>query len=133
MLILVEARHDVAILRISTRDLTLHDHESFSKALEPFLSHHSHLLLDMDDVQTIDGYGIGILLACLNQLRQKGGDLKLMNVNESIRDYFEIARVHRLFEFHRSLPAALASFRNDAHPLRSENLGGWQPAPGIAD
>jgi anti-anti-sigma factor len=133
MLILVESRHDVAILRISTRDLTLHDHATFSKALEPYLSHHSNLLLDMDDVQTIDGYGIGILLDCRNQLRQKGGDLKLMNVNEAIRDYFEIARVHRLFEFHRSLPAALASFTDETTPLHSDNIGGWQTAPGIAD
>jgi anti-sigma B factor antagonist len=133
MLIFVEAAHDVAVLRIASRDLTLHDKQTFTRAIEPFLSGHSRLLLDMEDVQTIDGYGIGTLLGALNQLRQKGGDLKLINVQPPVRDYFEIARVNRLFEFHSSLPEALASFRSNGHSAAPERPAMWQPSPGVAD
>jgi anti-anti-sigma factor len=133
MLIFVEAAHDVAVLRIAARDLTLYDHQSFLREIEPFLSRHSRLLLDMEDVQTIDGYGISTLLGCLNQLRQKGGDLKLMRVTAPVRDFFEIARVHRLFEFYNTLPEALAAFGANGNGHHRDAAPVWQPSPGVAD
>ncbi len=133
MLILVETAEDVAILRIASRDLTLHDQHIFTRTLETFLSTHSNILLDMDEVQTVDGYTIATLLRALNQLKQRGGNLKLMNVHEPVLDFFEIARVHRVFEFHRSLQEAMASFRHDGRSLHSEAMPIWQAVPGVAD
>jgi anti-anti-sigma factor len=117
MLIFVESAHDVAVLRLTSRELTLYDKQTFQTAIEPFLSSNSRMLLDLQDVRTVDGHGIALLLECLHQLRAKGGDLKLLHVADNLRDFFEIARCHRLFEFHTSLREALDSFGPAASPL----------------
>lgn len=110
MVIFVEGTHDVVVLRFTGNDLTLNDQRPFQTAIEPFLTSHKRIILDMQDVRMVDGYGIGTLLSCLNHLRSKGGDLKFVHVAPPLRIFFEIARVSRMFEFYESLPLALAAF-----------------------
>jgi anti-anti-sigma factor len=124
MVIFVEATHGVVVLRITGSDLTLTDQRPFQAAIEPFLSSHHRIILDMQDVRMVDGYGIGTLMSCLHQLRGKGGDLKIVHVAPPLRTFFEIARVSRMFEFYESLPHALAAF---AQPPREEG----QPHAGL--
>jgi anti-anti-sigma factor len=142
MVIFVEATHDVVVLRITSSDLTRHDQRPFQAALEPFLNSHRRLVLDMQDVRMVDGYGIGTLMSCLHQLRNKGGDLKMVHVAPPLRTFFEIARVSRMIEFHDSLPQALAAYSIPQHaeaprPSAVEMFpaAGMSdcPAPGAAD
>jgi anti-anti-sigma factor len=114
MVIFVEATHDVVVLRITNSDLTQNDHRLFLTAIEPFLATHHRVVLDMQDVRMLDGFGIGTLMDCLNFLRNKGGDLRFVNVAPRLRTFFEIARVSRMFQFFDSLETALASFETES-------------------
>jgi anti-sigma B factor antagonist len=74
----------------------------------------SKILLNLSQVEFIDSSGIGELVRSLTTTRARGGLLKLANLNQRLRDTFEAAHLHKVFDIHQDEAAALRSFSESA-------------------
>lgn len=64
---------------------------------------HYMLVVDLSDTDFISSSGIGVLLSTVNILRDKGGDLILMNAPKLIDDILEIMNIRNYFKTIRDL------------------------------
>ena len=69
------------------------------------------VLLNLAGTRFVDSSGLGHLLACHNLMRDEGGQLKLLRLNERVRDVFVITRLVTVFDVYDEELAALASFQ----------------------
>lgn len=56
-----------------------------------------NVVVDLSDTEFISSCGIGVFLGTLVNLREKGGDLILMNIPKLINDIFEILNIRNNF------------------------------------
>jgi anti-sigma B factor antagonist len=68
------------------------------------------VLLDCRDLDYIGSAGLGALIGFAKQAREKGGDVKLLNVPERIFKIIELLGFTKVLQVHKDEPAALASF-----------------------
>lgn len=68
------------------------------KAAELLNRVHDSARVDFKELQYISSAGLGILLAAQKRLSQSGKKLKLINMNQHIRDVFHFARFDMIFE-----------------------------------
>ena len=64
---------------------------------------HEMLVIDLSDTDFISSSGIGVLLSVVNTLRDRGGDLVLMNSTRLIEDILEIMNISDYFRTIESL------------------------------
>ena len=69
-------------------------------ALQPLLeSEGSDIVIDCTDLEYIASSGLRILLSILKKARASGGRVTLRNVNDLIRDVFQMTGFIDIFEF----------------------------------
>lgn len=68
-------------------------------------------ILDMADVGMIDSSGIGLLVRCLSNAKQQGGDLKLLNPTKFAVQTLKMIGVLNLFEVFEEQTKAVAAFK----------------------
>ncbi|MCA9410928.1 MAG: STAS domain-containing protein [Candidatus Omnitrophica bacterium] len=76
-----------------------------------------HYLLDLEDLDYISSAGLGVLMGILREVREKDGDLKIVNMSEKIERVFYLLGFSRLMKVYASEEEALESFQN---PEKSE-------------
>ena len=64
------------------------------------------LILDISELDFIDSFGIGAVVAALKRLRQRGGELALVCPSSRIRRVFEICDLDRIIAMHASIDGA---------------------------
>ena len=71
------------------------------------------IILDLPGVDFIDSSGLGALVSALKHLKQldRGGDIRLANVQPGVRAVLEIIRLHRVFAQFPKVEDAVASFQ----------------------
>ena len=69
-----------------------------------------HLILNLADVSYIDSSGLGQLIGSYASVTQRGGQMKLVNLQKRVVDLMQITKLLTVFETYNSEPAALASF-----------------------
>lgn len=72
---------------------------------------HKKFLLNLAGVEFVDSDGMGELVRCYSIVRQKGGEMKLVNVNKRVHDLLQLTRLNTLFEIYSEERAALEAFR----------------------
>lgn len=70
---------------------------------------HYAILLDCQNLDYI-GSGLGALIGFAKQAREKGGDVKLLNVPDRIYKIIELLGFTKVLQVHNDEPTALASF-----------------------
>jgi anti-sigma B factor antagonist len=68
------------------------------------------ILLNMSRVSYMDSSGVGELIATLQNVKQQGGDLKLLNISTKIKDLLHIAQILTVFEYFNDEETAVNSF-----------------------
>ena len=68
------------------------------------------VIIDLSEVEFVDSSFLGTLVAGLKRTTIKNGDLKIVNLQESVRDMFELTRLYKIFEIFDSVEDALNSF-----------------------
>lgn len=68
------------------------------------------LLLSFANVDHLSSAALGTLINVNNKVRQRGGQLRLANIDPQIYEVFVITRLNKLFEIHESTDAAIKSF-----------------------
>lgn len=67
----------------------------------------THLVADLSDMDTLDSSGLGVMIALLKRMGERGGDLKLAGLRKKPRMVIEITRAYRVFEIFETLGEAL--------------------------
>jgi anti-sigma B factor antagonist len=70
----------------------------------------NHLVLDLEELPTVDSSGIGLLTRFLTSTKQQGGSLKLVNPSKFVVQTLKLVGLLNLFEVFTDSQAAAASF-----------------------
>jgi anti-sigma B factor antagonist len=65
---------------------------------------HRKFLLNLAGVEYVDSDGMGELVRCFTTIRQRGGEMKLVQVNKRVADLLKITRLNTLFEAYLPTP-----------------------------
>jgi anti-sigma B factor antagonist len=69
------------------------------------------IILNLGDVNYIDSSGIGELVSGFTAVRNRGGELKLLNLTKKIHDLLQITKLFTVFDVYSDESAAVSSFR----------------------
>jgi anti-sigma B factor antagonist len=75
---------------------------------------HKQILLNLREVSAIDTPGLGELVNAFSTLRDQGGELKLMNLSESVRNLIQMTKLHKLLDVRDDEATAVQAFSKSA-------------------
>lgn len=68
-------------------------------------------IIDFEDVTHINSLAMGILRGKLKVVKDMGGDIKLIKLNEHIKSIFEMIGLDEIFEIYETEDEAVSSFK----------------------
>lgn len=71
---------------------------------------HVHLVADLERVEYTSSAGLRALLATVKQARQRGGDLRLANINPTVRKVLELSGFTTIMKCYDDVEAAVVSY-----------------------
>ncbi len=74
----------------------------------------TRVLLNLAEVNYIDSSGVGELVKTHTTIQNKGGQLKLANLNKRVHDLLELTKLSAVFDIHKDEASALKSFRGQS-------------------
>lgn len=69
------------------------------------------LLISFENVEHLSSAALGTLITVRDKVRQKGGQLRLSNIDSQIYEVFVITQLNKLFQIHDNVNAAARSFK----------------------
>jgi anti-sigma B factor antagonist len=72
---------------------------------------HNKIVLDVEEVPTIDSSGIGMLVRYLTSAKQSGGSIRLLKPSKFTVQTLKMVGLLNLFSTYDDLPQAIASFQ----------------------
>src|SRR5208282_2694818 len=71
---------------------------------------HKRIVLNLSEVQYIDSSGVGELVKSHTTIRNRGGELKLTNLNKRVHDLLQMTRLAAVFDIQKDEARAIESF-----------------------
>ena len=71
---------------------------------------HLHLIADCRKLSYISSAGLGVFMSFIEEIREKGGDIKLSGIEPKVYQVFEVLGFHELFDIVDNVDAAAALF-----------------------
>jgi anti-sigma B factor antagonist len=71
---------------------------------------HTQILLNLGEVHYIDSMGLGTLVSAFTSVRKQGGELKLLNLTNKVRDLMQITKLYTIFDIMNDEEAGVKSF-----------------------
>ena len=68
------------------------------------------ILMNLANVTYIDSAGLGELTAAYTSVKNRGGELKLLNLTRRVHDLMQITKLYTVFDVHDDEKKAIASF-----------------------
>ncbi|MFH1739972.1 MAG: STAS domain-containing protein [bacterium] len=68
------------------------------------------ILLDMDSVDLISSYTVGVFVAFARDLRERDGDIKFLRLQRRVRDTFAATRIDHILDLFDDRESALSGF-----------------------
>ena len=68
-------------------------------------------IIDFEEVTHINSLAMGILRGKLKVVKEMGGDIKLIKLNEHIKTIFEMIGLDEIFEIYETEDEAVANFK----------------------
>lgn len=86
------------VIAIKEDDLGLAKSNDIKKIIETELNNGAKFIaLDLNDLNSINSAGLGILIGILNKVKGQSGTLKMLNINERIINIFRITKLDLVF------------------------------------
>ena len=105
-----DARGDVQVIRL-TGSLDMYSFPRLETQISTLFQQNQYaVLLDCRDLDYIGSAGLGALIGFAKQAREKGGDVKLLNVPERIFKIIELLGFTKVLQVHNDEASALATF-----------------------
>ena len=102
---------DVTVLLLSGQMLLDDGDLAFRKRIHDLIDRgFAKIVLDLGGITYIDSSGVGMLVAKLKTLKERGGDLKLLNLNRRAESLLGMLKLLILFEAFQDEAAAVRSF-----------------------
>lgn len=70
-----------------------------------------NVVVDMSEVTMVDSAGLGVLIAIIKQVTDRGGEMNLCGLMKRVRMVFEITRTHKIFSIYDDLGEAKQAFK----------------------
>jgi anti-sigma B factor antagonist len=115
----IEERHagDVAVIVLAGQMLLDDGDLAFGKWIRDLVDRgFVKVVLDLGGVTYIDSSGVGMLVAKLKTLKEKGGDMKLLHLNSRAESLFGMLKLFIVFERFEDENTAVRSFASSADP-----------------
>jgi len=107
----VRTQDEVKIVKLRG-EVRLEAVESLTTTLnELFAAGQARILLDLEEVPTMDSSGIGVLVRGLTMAKKQGGAIKLLKPNKFVLQTLKMVALLKLFEVFEDLPQAVASYQ----------------------
>lgn len=92
-------------------DDQIRDPDFMKSAMDRLLSENRiYVLFDFGNIHYVSSSVLGFLITTYRELKAKGGQLKLVNVQPSVANVFEITRLNRILEIFNDTKTAFESF-----------------------
>jgi anti-sigma B factor antagonist len=102
---------DVTIVDVEGKILLGEGDVQLKKAIDGLLERKEHkLLLNLADVPYMDSGGLGEIVRSYTTVKRAGGELKLLNATQRIKDLLTITKLLTVFEVHDDEVGAVKSF-----------------------
>jgi anti-sigma B factor antagonist len=102
---------DITVLDLKGR-IRMNSSTLLHKAIRCLLDEgKTKILLNLTGVTHIDSIGLGELISSQITLNNKGGEIKLIHLTESVRDLMTITKLLTVFDVYDDEPEALDSFK----------------------
>ena len=69
------------------------------------------IIVDLANVSLMNSSGLGIVIGGLSTIRNSGGELKLANATDRVKNLLTITKLTKVFEIHDNIESAIASFK----------------------
>ena len=83
---------------------------SLRETVKNLLAENKQVVLNLGGVSYIDSGGLGTLVGLYTSARAAGGNVKLANLTQRVRDQLVLTKLVTVFEFYDSEEQAIASF-----------------------
>jgi anti-sigma B factor antagonist len=100
----------VIVVRLSGVIFFGEESASLRLRMRDLLNNSRQIVLDLAGVTHIDSGGLGTLMALYASARKIGGDIKLANLGNHVKEVLQITRLVTVFEIFASTMDAVASF-----------------------
>jgi anti-sigma B factor antagonist len=68
------------------------------------------IVIDLEGVKRMNSSGLGILISTLTSVRNRGGDLKLAAVNETMEGILVMTKLNTIFDLYKTAEGAAQTF-----------------------
>jgi anti-anti-sigma factor len=103
----IETHNDVTVVHCSGRIVYRDEAATLPRTVEGLLPHAQHIVLDLRGVETIDGAGLGHLLAALHKVKANGGTLHLASPSRRTLNLLQLTNLDTVFEIYPALEDAV--------------------------
>lgn len=84
--------------------------DEYERALKQLIAEGKiHLIVDFSELSYISSAGLRVLLSTAKQLKPQGGKALFANLQEGVRDVFEMTGFSSILSIHPSVEAAMAA------------------------
>ena len=83
----INKRNDILVLKLAG-DITIYQLQHFKEAIEAIKKQKApikNVVIDLGEVNYFDSLALGILCAFSKEVREEGGDLKLIKMNKDVK------------------------------------------------
>jgi anti-sigma B factor antagonist len=102
----------VTVVDLSGRIILGEGSALLRKTVRDLLEEQQHkIVLNLGDVDYIDSSGIGELVSAYTAVKNRGGDLKLLNLTKKVRDLIQLTKLYTVFDVYTDESSAVASFK----------------------
>ena len=71
---------------------------------------HVHLVVNCKDLDYISSAGLGVFMGCIEDVREKNGDIKISNLAPKVYHVFELLGFHQLYDLSETEEEAAGKF-----------------------
>lgn len=103
---------DVAVI-YPKGHLDAHNVERFEKEiLKQLESSIYNVIVNCKELNYISSAGMGIIMGYLDEIREKGGDIKLCSVDERVYEIFDLVGFTEIYDFLEDEETAIAKYKD---------------------
>jgi len=107
---MIGARHDVALMSVSGYVDTMTCSMLLNKITEDLNKGTLHIIIDMAQVNYVSSAGWGVFVGEIKGIRERGGDLELVQMTPEVYDVFEMLEFNRILSHYDSIEEAVNDF-----------------------
>jgi anti-sigma B factor antagonist len=108
---ITEERKKDALICKAEGEININTSPELRKAFDNFINNKAtKILMDFGQVSYIDSSGLATMIELLQRLKKVGGKFRICNMNQKVKNIFEVTKLHKLFDIFDKEDTALNNF-----------------------